>query len=195
MDVLGKPQKLLRVANVLPDKRQKHWYVMRDLKRANARWPAYRQLEAARMEVFTPFTWQFVERQGRMTRVQVPFIRDLLFVHETRQVLDAIVRKTPTLQYRYLKGRGYCEPMIVPAEEMERFVYAVRVSDSCCYYRPDEIPLSMCQRMVRIIGGLLDGYEGLLLPVEGSNKKRLLVQLQGLLSVGVEVHPEFIQIL
>jgi len=195
MGVPGKSQKLLRAAKVLPDKQQKHWFVMRDLKRSNAICPAYRQLEALRIEVFTPFTWQLVERQGRMTRVQVPFIRDLLFVHETRQVLDAIVRKTPTLQYRYLKGQGYCNPMIVPTDEMERFVYAVQVSDSCCYYHPDEIPLSMCQRMVRIIGGLLNGYEGYLISVEGSGKKRLLIQLQGLLSVGVEVCPEFIQVL
>ena len=51
----------------------------------------------------------------------------------------------------------------------------------------------MCGRRIRIIGGLLDGYEGNLLKVRGSRIKYLLVELGGLLSVGVEVKSEYIQ--
>lgn len=36
------------------------------------------------------------------------FMQDLLFIHDTREVLDLFVRKIPTLQYRYQKGGGYC---------------------------------------------------------------------------------------
>lgn len=171
----------------------KCWYVMRDLKRANAKLPAYKQLQEKQIEVFTPLKWCLVDKQGKKVREQVPFIRDLLFVHDSRSVLDPIIERTPTLQYRYVRGGGYCEPMVVLDNEMDKFMHAVSSTDNYHYYRPDEITKEMCGRRIRIIGGLLDGYEGNLLKVRGSKIKYLLVELGGLLSVGVEVKSEYIQ--
>lgn len=54
------------------------WFVMRDLKRSNARQPAYRLLEGMGIEVFTPMVWKLSVRQGRRMRERVPFMRDLL---------------------------------------------------------------------------------------------------------------------
>lgn len=87
---------------------------MRDLKRFNAKLPAYKQLQTEDVEVFTPMRWKLTVKLGKRMREKVPFIQDLLFVHDTRKHLDAFVEKIPTLQYRYQKGAGYCEPMIVP---------------------------------------------------------------------------------
>ena len=171
----------------------KCWYVMRDLKRANAKLPAYKQLQEKQIEVFTPLKWCLVDKQGKKVREQVPFIRDLLFVHDSRSVLDPIIERTPTLQYRYVRGGGYCEPMVVLDNEMDKFMHAVSSTDNYHYYRPDEITKEKCGRRIRIIGGLLDGYEGNLLKVRGSRIKYLLVELGGLLSVGVEVKSEYIQ--
>lgn len=63
------------------------WYVMRDLKRANAKVPAYKLLEGMKMEVFVPMKWHLVTRKGIRIREEVPFIQDLLFVHETQTTL------------------------------------------------------------------------------------------------------------
>ena len=70
------------------------WYVMRDLKRANAKVPAYKLLEGMKMEVFVPMKWHLVTRKGMRIREEVPFIQDLLFVHETQNNLDTVVEKT-----------------------------------------------------------------------------------------------------
>ena len=51
----------------------------------------------------------------------------------------------------------------------------------------------MYGRRIRIVGGNLDGYEGCLLTMRGSKVNRLLIELKGLLAVGVEVIPEYIQ--
>ncbi len=169
----------------------KHWFVMRDLKRPNAKLPAYKMLDKEQIELFTPTEQRLTTRKGKKTCEEVPFIRDLLFVHSTHERLDPIVEKTPTLQYRYVRGGKYREAMTVADADMERFIYAVRHSDSLRYYRPDELSPAMFGRKIRIIGGLLDHYEGRLL--KGSRRKVLLVELPGLLSVGVEVSPEFIQ--
>ena len=53
----------------------------------------------------------------------------------------------------------------------------------------------MRNRRIRIIGGLLDGYEGSLVTVRGSRVKRLLVEIPMLLAASVEVEPEYIQLL
>ena len=168
------------------------WYVMRDLKRANAREHAYQLFQEHQMEVFTPMKWQLGTVKGKQVRKEVPYMADLLFVHDTRQHIDPIVESHPTIQYRWLRNK-FREPMTVSEAEMNRFIQAVRSTESPRYFMPEEITPSMLGRPIRMIGGSLDGYEGTLLTVRGSKVKRLLVELPGLLTVGVEVDPDYIQ--
>lgn len=172
----------------------KRWYVMRDLKRPNAKLPAYRQLSDFGMEVFTPMRQMLKIRNGRRVRESVPFIRDLLFVREPRAVLDPIVEKTPTLQYRYRRGGEYREPLVVADADMDIFIRAVACSPNPRYYLPQELTPSMYGCTVRVVGGALDGYEGRLLSVHGSRTKRLLVELPDFVTAAVEADFEFVQI-
>ena len=167
---------------------------MRDLKRANAKVSAYKLLTDKQFNVFTPMQWKLVVRQGKRIRERQPFVRDLLFVHESRLRLDPIVNETPTLQYRYGYGRKYCDPITVPESDMERFIYAVGTTDTPTYYLPGEITPQMYNRWIRIVGGPLNGYEGKLLTTRGSKVKRLLIELPHLLAAGIEVSPEYIQV-
>lgn len=186
MDVTNQEEKEKRGAG------SERWYVLRDLKRANALLPGYRQLAGLGMEVFTPTECRLVVRGGRRVREEVPFIRDLVFVRGSRPDLDAVVERVPTLQYRWLRGT-WREPMTVGDEEMGRFIHAVRASGSPRYYLPGEVTPAMCGRRVRVVGGPLDGCEGRLLRVRGSGVRRILVGLEGLLSAGVEVSPEYLE--
>ena len=173
-----------------PEKAQ--WYVMRDLKRANAKLPAYKFLMNKGIEVFVPMKWKIFVRQGQRVREQIPFIQDLLFVFDTRSHLDPLVESQPTLQYRWLRNT-YREPMTVLSAAMERFIQAVRATDSPQYSLPEEITPQMYGKKIRIIGGNLNGFDGYLLTTRGSKVKRLLVELKGCLAAGVEVSPEFIE--
>lgn len=170
------------------------WYVLRDLKRPNALQRAWEMFEGKKMEVFTPKKWVMVTVKGRRKPKEVAFIPDLLFVHDTREVLDPIIKETETLQYRFRKYGAQNEPMVVPDRDMERFIYAVSQSESPQYYLPEEITPNMYGRKIRIVGGPFDGYEGCLLTMRGSKAKQLLVELKGLLAVGVKVSPEYIQL-
>ena len=168
------------------------WYVMRDLKRRNAKEPAYKKLQKTGIKVFVPLMEQITLQKGKKVREKVPVIQDLLFVYDSRRHLDSIVEKTRTLQSRWLRNT-FRDPMTVPDLEMDRFIQAVSSTDSPKYYLPEEITSQMCGRKIRIIGGPLNGYEGCLLKIRGSKIKRLLVELKGYLAVGVEVLPEYIQ--
>lgn len=174
----------------LDDNDRKLWYVMRDLKRPNAKLPAYKLLEGEHIEAFTPMKKAPTAKEGGKCR-EVPFIQDLLFVHSTAEELDPILKKNPTLQYRYVHGGKYREPMTVPDTEMERFIRVVRTSDFLRYYHPEELTAPMYGRKIRIVGGTLDGYEGHLL--KRCRRKVLLVELPGFLSVGVKISPEYIR--
>lgn len=45
-----------------------HWFVMRDLKRPNAKEPAYKQLGELNIKVFTPLRWHLSIKKGKRER-------------------------------------------------------------------------------------------------------------------------------
>ena len=175
---------------------ERHWYALRDLKRANATSPAYKVLSEVGVEVFTPMTWRMViSKSGRKVGREVAIMPDLLFAYDTKENLDSIIARIPTLQYRYKRGGAYCEPIIVPVQDMNRFISAVSAAGSPRYYSMDEISSLNCGQRIRIMGGSMDGMEGKLLSIRGSRTKRLVVELPNLLAVSVEIQDEYIQIL
>lgn len=182
------------IQSVVKTTESPQWFVMRDLKRGNAKQPAYKLLDELKIRFFTPMVWKLRIRQGKRIRQQVPFIPDLLFVYDSRKVLDPIVERIATLQYRFVKG-GNHQPMTVRNADMERFIRAVDAMNNPCFYTPEELKPDMLGKNVRIVGGLLDGYEGRLQKIQGSRIKRLFVELPNFLTAAVEVQPEFIQLL
>ncbi len=169
-----------------------HWFVLRDLKRGNAKLPAYKMLADMGIEIFTPMVWKLVLLHGKRTRISVPFMQNLLFAHDSRKNLDPIIAKTATLQYRFLRD-GNRSPMTVRDADMEHFMQAVEGTDNPRYYMPNEVTPNMIGRKVRIIGGPLNGYEGFLQKLQGSRVKRMFVELPNHITAAVEVEPEFIQ--
>lgn len=167
------------------------WYVMRDLKRQNAKVRAYQQLAEDGFDVFTPLHWVVTTVAGKKLRREVPVISEMLFVKSLRAPLDKVVNATETLQYRFVKGMQ-ATPMTVRNEEMDAFVRACGVTPEVKYYLPEEVTPDMIGKPIRIIGGTLDGIEGILLKTRGTRKKRLLVQLPGILAAAIEVAPSFI---
>ncbi len=170
------------------------WYVMRDLRRPNAKRPAYLQLQEAGVSVFTPMTSKMYVRKGVRHFVQVPVMMDLLFAHDTRARLDHVVSRIALLQYRWQRG-SYRQAITVPEADMQRFITAVTSTPAVSYYRPDEIIPSMYGKMIRIIGGPLDGYEVPLLKRRGMRNRHIIVQIDSFLTATVEVEPEYIQLL
>lgn len=165
---------------------------MRDLKRRNANSLAIHELADAGLEVFTPMTQMIMKIGAKRQRRDVPVIQDLLFVHESKEKLDPIVEISPTLQYRYQRGKTIQEPMNVRESDMNRFIFAVSHTETPIYYKPEELTESMYGRPVRIHGGILNGYEGRLLSVKGMRKRRLIVEIPGIMTAAVEVEPDFI---
>lgn len=170
------------------------WFVMRDLKRSNAKQPAYIMLRNLSIEVFTPMVKKICNICGKRILREVPYMQDLLFVHAPKKELDAVVNEISTLQYRFLRD-GKRSPMTVRDKDMQNFIRAVSSSATPCYYSPNEITSEMVGKRVKIIGGPLSEFEGYLHKVRGSRIKRLFIELPLLLTASVEVDAEYIQVL
>ncbi|MCM1110421.1 MAG: UpxY family transcription antiterminator [Clostridium sp.] len=183
------------ISGATPAADEPKWFALRDLSRPNALKPGYMLIsDIPGIEIFTPMKWRIVEKNGKSVRKHVPVIHDLLFARSTRPLLDPVVEDLTTIQYRFVKGGGYREPLTIPTAEMERFIRAVNGAErDTLYYANGELTPDMIGRTVRIVGGPLDGYEGRLLSIRGMRVKRLLVELPGFLTAAVEVAPEYIQ--
>lgn len=174
-----------------------YWYVLRDLSRPNALRPAYKKLSDLGLKVFTPLHTVITERNGRRERREVPFIHDLLFVYSSRECLDPIIDQFETIQYRFLRGAPFGTPMTVSDVDMHRFITVVSMLKAPRYYSVDELtPEHYGARVRMVCEGPLNGYEGRLLRIKGSGKKRLIVELPGLMSVAIEVSAaDYLQLL
>lgn len=85
--------------------------------------------------------------------------------------------------------------MTVGEKEMEAFMRVCNSTEYPEFLSPEEVTPAMMGKDILIIGGALDGQTGKLITRRGSKKRKLLVSLAGLLSVMVEVEPDYIKIL
>lgn len=181
---------------------KKYWFVLRDLKRPNAKDPAYKVLQEGTYgpleKVFTPMI-QVVHRRPstRKKIVQwVPVVRDLLFVYESRQVLDPIIESISTLQYRFVANGKPRELMTVPEEEMEHFIRFIETAKEVKYYHLDEVSPALYGKRIRIVDGELDGTVGRLLAKRGTRRKQIIVDLKEQnLSATAYIESEYIELL
>lgn len=167
--------------------------MLRDFKKRNAKYPAYKYLPELGIRSFTPMHWMVSTRLGKMVREYVPVIPSLLFAYDTQSALEEIVEKDKSLQFQFKRGGGRNSLMIVPEVEMERFIAAVNNDNSPIYFSPEELTPDKLGKEVIVRGGPLDGYSGILLKMRGSRKKRLIVSIPGFISTAVEVNPDYIQ--
>lgn len=183
------------IESVSRNENEPRWFCLRDLKRPNAKLKAYQQLADDGFKVFTPLKETISVVKGRKTKTLRPFISDLLFVRSTREELDPVIQKTPTLQYRFVKGGQYLEALTVPDIQMEAFIKVATFGDKTEYFQPGEINKSMIGRPVRIIGGPLDSVEGKVLAIRGKKNRRVVIEIQEFLSMTFEVSSDLLKLI
>lgn len=172
---------------------QKQWYVLRDFKKRNAKTPGYKLLPELGIKCFTPMHWTVTTHLGKRKREYVPVIQSLLFAYDIKEALDPIVARERALQFQYRRGAGKNYFMTVPEAEMDRFIHAVNNDPAPIYYSPEELTPDKIGKKIIVNGGPLNGYSGVLLKMQGSKKKRLIVKIEGFVAAAVEINPDYIQ--
>ncbi len=154
-----------------------------------------KRLDEFGIRSFIPMKYEVVERCGRKSRVQVPAVSNLVFVHAEPSVIKTVKPKIPRLQYKITREGDRNTIITIPEKEMEDFIAVTSaMSENITYYAPGEIALAKGTR-VRIIGGPFDGAEGVLVKIKGHRSRRFVVSITDLIYATTEVTPDLIEVL
>lgn len=168
------------------------WFAMRVTYRREL--IAKRLLDEMGIENFIPQKYARDPKHPKK-KILVPVIHNLLFVHTIPSTMRQIKEKSiPYLQYMMDSRKG--EKIVVPDKQMRQFIAVTADYDeTLLYFQPGELNLSKGTR-VRVTAGSLEGYEGVFLKVKGARDRRLVIQIDDVLTVAKAlVHPDLVQVL
>ena len=176
---------------------KREWFVMRDLHRGHRAHLSYQLLAEKGYSTYTPTVKTIVRDKTRKAYiVERPYLPDLFFLNAQRSQLIALTNEPKcNFQFRYRYGVSPPAPMVVPDKQMDDFIRANKESEETRFFPVTDIPKSARNSPIRIIGGPLDGLEGLLLRTRGTKRKQLIIELPHFLAISVYVKDEYIEFL
>lgn len=145
------------------------------------------------LEYFIPKHYVVRIYHGIKSMRLVPVIPSLIFVRARHDQIIDFKKRHNFLQFAMWEKRIGQEYIIVPDDQMDSFIkVASQYENNVTFYKPNEVDLKKGTR-VRIHGGKLDGVEGTFVRVQGKRNRRVVVQLDGIMAVATEVHPDLIE--
>ena len=170
------------------------WYAMRAYKNELRAEDVIRTIPS--LECFVAKRYELRTYHGKKLRKLVPLIPSLVFVRGTKFDIQHLKQRHQFFQYIGSSfGNERFRPLIVPDKQMEDFI---RISGEyeadVQYMSPSEVALIKGSR-VRIIGGVFDGVEGVLLYDKAKNSGRVVVSLpESLGSISTaEISPDLLE--
>ena len=161
------------------------WFAMRATYKREM--VAKEYLEGKGIEVFVPLRKEIKVIRGIKRKVSVPAINSLIFVYAQKEKLQQVKFGVDYLQYLTRKHDGKNIPIVVPTVQMEQFRRVVE-DDTVekNFFAPGEVDLIEGAK-VKVHGGALDGYEGVLVRIPGKRNKQFFLDLEGVVSVNPEI--------
>ena len=172
------------------------WYVMRAYKNEKRAEETIRQQTS--LECFVAKRYELRTYHGKRMRKLVPLIPSLIFVRGRKSEIQQIKQKYQYLQY---VGSALSEErfkvLTIPDKQMTDFIkIAGEYEADIQYLSPVEVALAKGSR-VRILGGVFDGVEGVLLYDKEKNSSRVVVSLpESLGSISTaEISPDLLEVI
>lgn len=160
---------------------RKYWFAMRATFNRNMQ--AREALAEKRIETFIPMQAVRKNIGGRSKIVEAPVIRNIIFVRAEPDTVQQVKAGLPYLQYMISRIDG--SKIIVPDAQMSDFIAVCGTCDKRLRYFADgELNLALGQR-VRITSGEFAGVEGTLMRIQGTRDKRVVVSVEGIISVSL----------
>ena len=172
-----------------PANEEKVWYALRVT--YNRELKVKDDLDSRGVESFIPMQYKLMERAGRMVKRLVPTVHNLIFVHTTPSFMRAYKERTH-LPIRYIMNRERHQPVVVPEWQMRNFIAVAGTYDEQLVYLTPEPGDFATGDRVKVLGGIFEGAEGVLVRVKGD--RRVLVSIEGVVAVATTfIHPSMLQ--
>lgn len=153
------------------------------------------QLDTQEIENFIPMQYEEKERNGRKTRLLVPVIHNLVFVHTSKDQLDEL-KSENTFSYciRYMMDNFSHTPIVVPEKQMNDFIAVAGSPDEQIMYLDPSEPKFKKGDRVRIVGGIWEGVEGTFLRIKRG--LRVVIAIEGIMAVATaSLHPSLVEVI
>lgn len=173
----------------------KEWHVMRATYKREL--SAKKILEYLGVESYVPMKYICIEaRNNKKIKKLVSAINNLIFVYASRVTIDSLSSKIPYLQYTYDQVERKKSPMVVDDKQMEYFIKITSTpDDKMLFFSAGEIDIAKGTK-VRIIDGVFKGLVGYLLRVKGARDRRLVINIDGVVTVATITVPiEMIEVI
>ena len=152
-------------------------------------------LRAAGFRSHVPMKYEVRKVRRQEQRTMVPAITGLIFARGTLEALKEYCT-TKSREPIYIRKSTYSNKqdyLTVRDDVMERFIEFTNIrQENITYFKPEELDLKAGE-MVRIKGGIYDGYEATVLRLKGKRKKHLVVQIPGVVIAAIEVEAELVE--
>ncbi len=150
-------------------------------------------LDEKHIESFIPMRHEYGTKNGKRTHKLVPAIHNLVFIHSTRQRIEALKKELEvSIPIRFIMNREYCRPVVIPDSQMRSFILvAGTYEEAVLYIDPAELLLAKGQK-VRITGGVFEGVIGEFVRIR--HDRRVVVNIEGVMAIATTyIHPSLIE--
>ena len=166
---------------------QKYWFAART--RDKQEFTVRKSLDRLKSEehldldYYLPTRFVISQLKYRRKRSEVPVIRNLVFVHSTKQTACDIsnIYNVPLF---YMKDLSTHSMLVVPDKQMEDFIYLVDRHENEIELFPHDLKRG---DRVRVVAGTFAGIEGELIRIAGH--RRVVVRLENLFSIATVFIP------
>ena len=172
------------------------WYAMRAYKNEMRAEEAVQALPS--LDCFVAKRYELRTYHGKKVRKLVPLIPSLVFVRGTKSDIQRLKLRYQFFQYiGSAFGGEKFRPLTVPDNQMADFMkVAGEYESGVQYVSPDEVALTKGTR-VRVIGGVFDGVEGVMLYDKTKTGAKVVVSLpESLGSISTaEISPDLLEVI
>lgn len=167
---------------------QEYWFAART--RKDQELAVRNSLKKIGVKHFLPT--QLVTRQlkYRKRQVEVPLIRNLIFVYTTKEHACAIANDYRVPLF-YLRDLSTHKILVVPNKQMHDFMFVMDLAPTSVSF--DEEEMLIIGTKVQVVKGNFSGIEGELAQI--ASRTYVLIRIQGVLSATIKVPKSYLRIL
>ncbi len=170
----------------MPEK-QEFWFVART--RKDQELTIRNALRKSEIKNFLPTQTVIRELKYRKKRIEVPIIRNLIFIYATKDKAMEIPNEYG-IQVFYIRDYITHRTLIVPDKQMKDFMFVMDVSSDKITFDDNELKPGV---KVQIIKGNLCGVEGEF--AARANKTYVMIRIPQVLSVNIQVPKSHLRII
>lgn len=166
---------------------QENWFVART--RKDQEFSVRDSLTKWDTECYLPTHTVVRQLKYRRKRVEIPVIRNLIFLHATKQKACSLVNDFG-VQMFYMRDFATGSMLVVPEKQMRDFRFVMDLDPTCGAYDCDDFAPG---DKVRVVKGDFAGIEGELLSISG--RTHVVIRVAGLLAVKVKIPKKYLELI